>query len=185
MDEKYELMTLKYLYSLLNLKKYEETLDKEGFKSLISENEDFKYFSLLSRGDTELFTDDEKKELSFFHEKSLKEIFSNKELEERCVDFIKSTYLKYYFSNANGEYIYYGPYSFEYMAPDDAFVLGINYRMYDVNDDEDLDESMQKKDAIATKIINDIQFTDAKNANLKVAVLKQNERDILNKGISL
>lgn len=185
MDEKYELMTLKYLYSVLNLKKYEETLKNNGFESLMAPNEDFTYFTLLSRGDTELFSEEERKELTFFQDKSLKEIFSNPELKDRCEKFIQSTYVKYYFSNSNGEYMFYGPNSFEYMVPDDAFALGVNYKSFDFDASEDeFDEKIDEKSKVVNKVMNDIQSIEAKNANLKVGVVKQSEAEILHKSIA-
>lgn len=58
-------------------------------------------------------------------------IFSNDELKKSCEDFLSKTYKKYFFSNSTGnDYLYYGSLTDEYMVPDDAIAIGLNYRKF-------------------------------------------------------
>jgi len=172
MDDKYKIVSLKYLYSLLDLKKYEKILEINNLESIIDSDE-FKYFTLLNDGDISLFNEDEEKEFLSFDVYDIEEILSNKDILNKLLDFVKRTYSKYYFSNTKGEYVYYNGDNEENMAPDDAFALGINYRMNYENIDN-YDEKKQEVDSIITEIINTIQFKEAKEKNIKVAVIENN-----------
>lgn len=171
MDDKYKIVTLKYLYSLLDLKKYEKVLQDNNLESII-DSEDFKYFTLLNDGDISLFNEDEENEFLSYDIYSIDEILSNNELLNKMIDFVKRTYTKYYFSDSKGEYIYYGGLDDENMVPDDAFALGINYKAK--YDEENYDERKEEVDGLISGIINDIQFTEAKEKNIKVAVVENN-----------
>ena len=173
MDDKYRLVTLKYLYSLLDLKKYEKILEENNIESIMEGPNDFKYFSLLSDGDIAMFNEEEEKEFFSFDKYSIEEILANEEILNKLIDFVKRTIVKFYFSNVKGEYLYYGGTSEECMAPDDAFVLGINYKI-NISDFDDYDVKREQVDEIIVKIINDIQFNEAKNKGIKVAVLENN-----------
>ena len=178
MEDKYRIMTLKYLYQLLDLKKYEKILEDNNLESIIEDNDHFKYFTLLSEGDMSLFTEDEQNEMNELDNYDLEELLSNNELSNKFLEFIKRTYNKFYFSNIKGAYIYYGVLDDEHMAPDDAFALGINYRIS--YDEEEYDKKVIEVDDIITDIINEIQFTDAEKNNLKVAVIENNGLRTLN-----
>lgn len=182
MNEKYQIMTLKYFYSILDLKKYEDILKNNGFESIMEENDHFNYFSLLSNGDTELFTEEENNELMSFEKYSIEELLSNQELLNKFFDLIAKTYKKYYFSTSKGDYNYFSKMDIEHMVPDDAFALSLNYKI-PYTDNEDLDEIREKYEGLLSKIINDIQFVAAPNQNIKLAVLKQNEYDLMEEHI--
>lgn len=171
MDDKYKLMTLKYLYSLLDLKKYEKILEDNNLESIVDSN-DFKYFTLLSDGDTSLFLEDELKELYSFNNYEIEELLSNEELSNKFLDFVEKTYKKYFFSVSNGDYLYYNGVGESNMAPDDAIVLGINYRIKD--EELSSDEKIMNTNKLIPSIINEIQFTEAQNKGLKVAVIENN-----------
>ena len=173
MDDKYKIMTLKYLYSILDLREYEKKLEDKKIEGIIEENDDFKYFTFLSDGDLSLFTEEEKKQFYDLDKYTLEEMLTNEKIKEETLDFIEKTYTKYYLANSNGEYLYYGNINDENLAPDDALVLGINYKV-DCDDNEDYDKKSQEIDEIITDIINDIQFNKAKEKNLKIAVFKNN-----------
>ena len=179
MDEKYEYMFLMYVYKVLGLNNYEKMLEVAGIEQInFRENDDlFKYFSLLNNGDTELFTEEELKELNFLDCYQLKEIFSNDELRGKCEEFLNRTYKKYFFSNTvDSDYIYYGPATFEYIAPSDAIVLGLNYRKFvDEKEGEDYDTTLLNQDRIISSIINNIQENSEEMSNMKIAVIEQNE----------
>lgn len=180
MNEKYEQMTLKFLYEILNLDMYEKKLIDGGVKSLVSDERNG-YFSLLSSGNTDLFTDDEIEKLEAFEGMDIDEIFNDKVFKEKCIDFLRATYEKYYFQNVKGEYNCYGSYDYDHIAPDDAFVLGLNYFKFIDNGIADYDKEIERQDGIVCDVINDIQFNVAEKLKLKVSVLKQTEIDIITK----
>lgn len=185
MNEKYELMFLGYLYDLLSLKEYEETLKEKNINSILyDENNLFTYFSLLNRGTTDFFDEEEKKELYFLSNYDLKELLTVFELKTRCYSFLKRTYDKYFFSNITGnDYVYYGPVDYEYMVPDDAIALAVNYQKFDDNILDD--DQLLIKDEIIYNIINEIQFKRAKEKNIKVAIIKKDELTLNNPSINI
>ena len=172
MEDKYRIMTLKYLYSKLDLKKYEKILEDNNIESIMEDNDYFKYFTLLSDGDMSLFDKEEQKEMEFFDQYEIDELLSNEELENNFIELIKKTYQKFYFSDTKGEYLYYKVINDEHMAPDDAFALGLNYMV--PLDSDNYDESVREANKVITSVINNIQFTEAKEKNLKIAVLEYN-----------
>lgn len=184
MDEKYEYMFLMYLYKVLGLKNYEKILSDRKIESLgFNTYEDlFRYFSLLSKGDTEMFNDAEKSELEFLSCYNLRELIADNALRNRYEAFINSTYKKYFFSNITGkDYVYYGPVSYEYMVPDDAICLGLNYKRFgNLSEDVPYEKIMEEQDEVICEVINDIQFKTAKEVGMKVAVVKKDERVLLN-----
>ncbi len=177
MNEKYQIMTLLLLYNELNLGGYEAILDQNGFEGIIP-SELFKYFSLVSTGDVEMFSEEEKAELMFFEKYSIEEILASEELTQKFFDFIKRTHIQYYFSTAIGEYNYYIKQDMEHMVPDDALALCINYRI-PIKDGEDYDEKSNRMNKVLSSVINNIQFVEAEKAGIRVAVLKQNELELV------
>ena len=89
---------------------------------------------------------------------------------EKKDNFIKKTYNKYYFSDLKGEYIYYNGTDEEHMVPDDAFAIGINYKV-NYKEEEDFDKKREQVDDIIIEIINNIQSNDS---NIKIAVIENN-----------
>lgn len=189
MNEKYQYMFLMYMYNLLGLKDYEKSLEEAGIQKIeYSENGDlFKYFSLLSSGDTELFTDEESAELELLSSHELKDILDSDVLKSKCENFLNRTYRKYFFSNSTGkDYVYYGPLSSNYMAPDDAITLGINYRKFiEEKENEDYEETLSRQEDAVYSVINDIQESRAPSLNLKVAVIEQTELTLSKPSITL
>ena len=171
MEEKYKIMTLKYLYQLLDLKIYEKQLEDSNIESMLEENEHFKYFTLLSDGNMSQFDEEEKNILTKFDKYDINEILSNDFLTNEFIDFIKKTYKKFYFQDVKKIYKYYNGTNEEYMAPDDAFVLGLNY-IISINDN--YEENKNNINKLIVGIINEIQFKKAKEKELKVAVFKYN-----------
>ena len=170
MDDLYRIITLKYLYSLLDLKKYEKILEDNNIESIMEDNSEFKYFSLLSEGDISSFSEEEQKEFLSYSNYSIEDVLCNDELLYKMINFIKKTYNKYYFSDLKGEYIYYNGTDEEHMVPDDAFAIGINYRV-NYKEEEDFDKKREQVDDIIIDIINNIQSNDS---NIKIAVIENN-----------
>lgn len=189
MNEKYKYLFLMYMYDLIDLKTYETKLEEKNIERLeYTENgEFFKYFSLLNDGDVSYLSDLEKQELEMLSLISLKELSENDELKNKVKDYIERTYKKYFFSNITGkDYLYYGPISYDYMAPDDAIVLGLNYRMFvDEKENESYEETLENQDEIIVRVINEIQELEAEKHNIKVAVIKQNEKVLANHSVTL
>lgn len=179
MNEKYEYMFLMYMYDLLGLKDYEIKLEKSGIKQMeYTENgELFKYFSLLNKGDVSFLSLEERNELELLSLNELKSLFDNNELRVKCEDFLRRTYKKYFFSNLPSEdYIYYGPISYDFMAPSDAIALGINYIKFNNEFDSDTYEnSLFDQECVVYGVINDIQEKKGPSVGVKVAVIEQNE----------
>lgn len=179
MNEKYEYLFLTYMYNLLGLKNYEKKLEDSGIKQMeYTENGDlFKYFSLLNKGDSSFLSDDEKNELELLSMNELSSYFDNAELKAKCEDFLKRTYKKYFFSNLPSDgYIYYGPISYDFMAPRDAIALGINYvKFVDAVEGEEYENTLSKQEHVVYGVINEIQEDIAPSFGLKVAVIEQNE----------
>lgn len=189
MNEKYQYMFLMHMYNQLELKAYEKRLEEAGIEKIrYSENGDlFKYFSLLSSGNTELFTDEESAEFELLSCNELKAIFDNDVLKSKCEKFLNRTYKKYFFANSTGkDYVYYGPLSSNYMAPDDAIALGINYRKFiEEKEDENYEETLFRQEDAVYDVINDIQESCAQSLNLKVAVIEQTELTLSKPSITL
>jgi len=187
MNEKYEKMFLVYIYELLELKKYEKNLKAQGIEKIeFTENVDlFEYFSLLNTGEFNLFNEEEKKEFAFLSCYELKDLISNNEIKQNFIEYMKKTYKKYFFFDVTGEeYVYYGNFSDEYMAPDDAIALGLNYKKFvGEKANEDYDITLDKQDDIICDTINDIQYNKGPQKNIKVAVIKRNEKILSNHSI--
>ena len=64
------------------------------------------------------------------------------------------------------------------MVPDDALALCINYRI-PIKDGEDYDEKSNRMNKVLSSVINNIQFVEAEKAGIRVAVLKQNELELV------
>ncbi len=175
MDDKYKIMTLKYLYELLDLKQYEKKLENNNLDSIITGFNDFKYFTLLSNGNISTFTEEERQEFLSFDKYSIEEMLSNDEISNKIISFIKRTFQKFYFSDTKGEYIQYNQDTGLQIVPDDAFALGINYR---IKYEDYSDEKSFEISKIIAQIINDIQFNKSKEKGLKVGVIE-------NKGLAL
>lgn len=173
MNEKYEYLFYMYIYRKLNLEDVENKLEKENIKKCDNKNIS-KYFTLLNSGDIDAFTDDELRMFNYYFNLKIDEILSDSDKYKEVINFIESTYQKYFFSNLEEKYIYYGTSTFEYMAPSDAITLGFYYKQFDFGI-EDIDSYCLEIDEKICDIINYIQNDLAKKHNLKIAVIKYNE----------
>ena len=189
MNDKYKYLFLIYIYDIMGLKEYEKRLKEKNIEQLeYTENGNlFKYFSLLNKGDVLKLNDLENKELETLSLYPLEDFIKNEELKAKLNDYINRTYKKFFFSNITGkDYLYYGPISYDYMAPDDAIVLGINYRMFvDEKENESYEETLENQDEVIVRAINEIQELESEKHNIKVAVIKQNEKVLANYSVTL
>ena len=176
---KYEYIFFKDLYSRLNLKKLDSVLTNEGIKPVDEENMDqriSKYFAFLNEGTSRNFSEEE---LEKFHEYFSRELY---ELEQEPLysevrDYVLRTYEKFFFSEIKDNYIYYGPVSFEFMAPSDAITLGINYIKFDIkaNSDREYERELERQDGVIVDMMNHIQTNLAKETGIKLAAVAYNE----------
>lgn len=175
MEKLYENLFLKYIYHVLNLKEDEEILKSNGITPYYKKNtiSDFsEFFGLLNRGSFNEFTEQEKEIMRKITNIKTDDIsFENQEFKF-ITDFIENTYDKYFFSNIDSKYIFYGPESFEYYAPSDAIALGFYYNQFENYEN---DEQLFKNNSIINNILNKIQFSKAPTKNIKLAVIKYNE----------
>ena len=175
MEKLYEDLFFKYVYYLLNLREEEEELKSNNVvpyyeKNTISNFSEF--FGLLNAGSFSEFTGQESEMMNKISSLKMDDIsFENQEYKF-IVDFIESTYSKFFFSNINTKYMFYGPESFEYYAPSDAIALGFYYKQFANYEN---DERMLEIDNIINRTLNKIQFSKATSKNMKLAVIKYNE----------
>lgn len=177
MEYKYEYMFFKYLYKILDLKNLDDKLSKEKIKMIDENNSNkriSKYFALINKGNSSEFSEIEKKEYEKLFSNDLEELC--KEINEEVINnFIKKTYEKYFHLNIDFKYIYYGPTSFEYMAPSDSIVIGLNYEKYNIEDDDNFEEELSRQEEIVVKVLNYIQNDLAKENKIKLSAIAYNE----------
>lgn len=176
MNYKYEYIFFKNLYQNLNLKEFDIKLEENGIKPYDKANMNSrisKYFALMNEGDFNGFSPEEKEKYNLYFSKELDELL-NEPLYSEVSGFINRTYETYFFKNRSDRYMYYGPASYEYMAPTDAIVLGINYVKYD-NEKENYDKELENQEDVIIQIANYIQDELSEKYNLKLAVIPYNE----------
>lgn len=175
MKEKYKYMLLRKLYRELGLSEIEKELNNAGirYSSLIDNNINKSYFNIMNNVDEDNLSDDMKYKYIEFFSKSVEQLCSN-EVEPLIDKFIDNTYKQLLFKNNNQNGMYYGPINDNYWAPSDAIVLGLFYAEFDI-EEGNFDYLYDKQEEIICNIINRIQYQNAQNANLKVAVIKYNE----------
>lgn len=181
---RYDFICFAYFREKLNLQKYEALLEKGGIVPYNKENVDnriSKYFSFLNEGNTKAFNDEERKQFDKLFSNDLTSLLDNPEV----IDFIETTYQKYYFSNIKEKYKFYIPSNYEFMAPSDAITLGINYQKYDTTNENFDEEKIFERDAIINDIINEIQEKVSEEKGIKVAVLRFDELALNNDIMSL
>jgi len=179
-NEKYEYMFFMGIYIKLGLKNYEEILEKQGIKEYEGEvnNEQLKfskYFSFLNEGTTENFSEAEQIRFKKYFTLEIFQILSDPNLKKEVLSFVESTAQKYFFTEKESKYKYYGPATMEYMAPTDAIVFGIDYNKFNLKEKGNTEEKIEKNEQIISDVINEIQFNLAPQHNMKIAVIKRNE----------
>lgn len=176
MNFKYEYVFFKYLYEKLNLKELEEQLTNNGIKAYDEDNISkriAKYFSLVSTGTNVNFSNEDLDRFNTYFSKSINEL-TKEPLYSEVVSFILKTYQNYFYSNAKERYKYYGPSSFEYMAPTDSIVLGINYIKFDLPE-EQYDQELLRQEKVIVDILNYIQTNLSKKSGIKLSAISYNE----------
>lgn len=174
MEYKYEYMFFKIIFKKLNLSELERKLESEKIKPYDEKNMNdriSKYFALLNRGTSINFTEEESEIFNYYFSKEINEL-TVEPLYSEVESFIMKTYEKYFFSEAKEQYIYYGPASFEYMAPTDSIALGINYQKYGFNYS---DKELERQEGVIVDMLNYIQNDLAKISGIKLSAIAYNE----------
>lgn len=176
MEYKYEYIFFKYIYEKLDLMKLDEKLAFENIKMYDVDNVDkriSKYFALMNKGTAINFSENDQKKYNYYFSKELDELLQEP-LYSEVKEFVLNTYENYFFSAVKSEYMYYGPSSFEYMAPTDSIVLGINYVKFDI-DSLDYDKELERQDGIIVDMLNYIQTDLASSNKIKLSAIAYNE----------
>ena len=176
MNYKYEYIFFKYLYEILNLKECDNKLETSGIEPYDKENMGnriSKYFALKNEGNNNEFSPEDKEKFNLYFSKELDELL-NEPLYSEVRNFVARTFETYFFSNISEKYMYYGPSSYEYMAPTDAIVLGINYVKFDI-ENENYDETINNQEDVIIEVATFIQEELAEKSNLKLAAIPYNE----------
>ena len=176
---KYEYIFFKELYDRLELKKLDDRLTNEEIKPVDEENADkriSKYFAFMNKGTAVHFSREDLEKFGDYFSKELFEL-EREPLYSEVRDFVLRTYENYFFSDKKDDYIYYGPVSFDFMAPSDAITLGINYVKFDINaaSDMEYDLELQRRDVVVVDMMNYIQTDLAKEKGIKLAAVAYDE----------
>ena len=182
-EDKFEYFFFYYIYKYLKVDDVEKYFENNGISIYDGDvsNPELrfaKYFSFLSRGKIDNFSNVDKNEFNRLFNFDIMEIFSNMDIYNNVMNFVIKNYNNYFFSDIDSNYEYYGLVSGDYIAPSDAIVLGINYCKYNYDETYQtgsFEELALKKESIINSMINKIQFDIAPKHNLKVAVIKCNE----------
>ena len=179
MNYKYEYIFFKELYNKLNLSELDDKLTNEGIKPIDEENVDkriSKYFSFMNEGTNINFSKEDTEKFNSYFSKELSEL-EQEPLYSEVKDFVLRTYENYFFSEALDDYIYYGPNTYDFMAPSDAITLGINYSISGIkaNSDMEYEKELQRQDGIIVDMMNYIQTDLAKEKGIKLAAISYNE----------
>ncbi len=175
MESNYEYLFFKYLCEQLELNKFDDELQRQGIRMVDENNSDkriSKYFSLVSRGDINDFSQEMKEEFKRLFDNSLENVLNNNYNE--AIQFIVDTYKVFYHLNGEVEYKYYGPANDNFLAPSNCIVLGLNYFKFNL-DKEYNEESFDKQETIIVKTLNFIQGPLAKQKGFKIATIAYNE----------
>lgn len=175
MNENYEYVFFKYLYKKLELNKLDEYLVSEKIKMIDYDNSNnriSKYFALENQGNTDLFSDIDKKEFNQIFNDELNNIIENK--YDEAVSFIERTYQDYFHLNDNLEYKYFGPINDSFLVPSNCIVIGLNYKKFDI-DENNYDKEFERQQKVIVRILNYIQNELSKEKNIRLASLEYNE----------
>ena len=179
MNYKYEYIFFKEIYDRLNLKELDDRLTNEGIKPFDKEHVDqriSKYFAFMNEGTASHFSKEDSEKFHEYFSRELSEL-EREPLYSEVRDFVLRTYENYFFSDKKDDYIYYGPVSFDYMAPSDAITLGINYVKFDIKaaSDMEYERELQRRDGVVVDMMNYIQTELARKMGMKLAALAYDE----------
>jgi len=159
----------------LQLNKIDEEIKQKGIKPKQIENPDnyfiaSNYFFLINHIYLDRLNEEEKIKLETCISEYKK---GNKQYNQELYSFLKQNMLKLLLPETNERYMYYGGTGFEYMAPSDSIVLGFHYIRFE-------EGFIEEQDEIKERFINDklnyIQEQLGPNKNMKVAVIKYDNR---------
>ena len=172
MEEELKIMLFEILYNKLNLKEIEEYFTKNGVESKEFINDtnlpiNSKYFWLLNNVLIENLEDKEKYTMyELYRQFKLGNFFAKRELYY----FLEKNMLKLLIPKTEEPYFYWGPKSFQYIAPSDAITLAFHY----VEFYEDEIEEERINDIVVDKI-NEFQESEFEDINATLAVVVYNE----------
>ena len=175
MESNYEYLFFKYLYEQLELNKFDDELQRQGIKMVDEKNSDkriSKYFSLVSRGDINDFSQEMKEKFKRIFDNSLDNILNSN--YDEAIKYIMDTYKDFYHLNGEVEYKYYGPTNDNFLAPSNCIVIGLNYYKFNL-DKKRNEEDFDKQETIIVKTLNYIQGPLAEQKGFKIATLAYNE----------
>lgn len=171
MENKYRRLFFKYFYDSLQLNKVEELFKKQGIKKIINDklNNCFgisDYFYLLNEVNLNNLTEDEYK--------YLENIDINKCDLNDLISYLISTYKKVLFPKTSDDYVYYGPMTYDYMAPSDSVAIGVRYDKYGFDSGDRLSlEQVDSNEEVLCDTLNKIQMENYEK--IKVAFIRYNE----------
>lgn len=171
MENILKMMLFEIIYNELNLNEIDKTLlaqhvpckkmNNHGKYPILS-----RYFVLVNDVTLNRLTEEEKSTLINYMEN-----INNPSVKKQTYDFLRKNKLKLLLPETTEPYLYWGPTSFEYMAPSDAIVLGFHYIEFDSET-----HSLEKEEMIQ-KCLNNIQEERSESVGYKVSVIKYNEID--------
>lgn len=169
METKLKLLLTKILYEKLELKKYEEKLVFSNIEPKTIVNEDnlpvvSKYFFLLNEINFKKLSQED---YTYLNNVILRLENLQKDELDVLYKFLNSKLYDLLLLETDLKYLYWGGTSFEYMAPADAIVFGLHYKV-DIQEDE---KNISLKQSIVTDIANNIQEEAIENKKIKVSVI--------------
>lgn len=174
MKEKYKYMFMRYLYKKLDLKKIEDKFILNGIKFRnLGDDEISKCFLLLNDVDDSGLNDKLKEKYNYYFSLSIEELCTPL-IENELLTFLEETYMVLLFPKGEDDYIYYGPLSYNYMAPRNSIVLGFYYKEFDI-EEQNFEDIHFQNDVLICDSLNYIQNVLGPKANITVSVLQYNE----------
>lgn len=176
MEEILKILLFNILYSQLNLMEVERRLEEKKVvpKEIIYPNYAIKHVTpkyIMLENDIHL------ENLSKEGRKKLEDYMlvlddQNIPLMNEIYTFLDNIKLKLLIPDTPDRYLYYGPVSFEYMAPRDSIVLGVHYQEYTEPYNEMLHDQIQD---FIIDTLNYLQDEVGPQHNLPVAAIAYNE----------
>ncbi len=174
MIDSYRLLLFKYLYEKLNLKEFENNIEKNNINYIINEKlmcgeekicyHYAKYFYLLNDININELNQEELKYLSDLNKEA--------NIDNKISKFLETTYKKVLFSNQDSLEKYYGPINETYHVKGNYIVLGLKFEEYGF-----VSRVIKKRKEIENinLIIDNIIKKIEDNKNYNVKVIKYNE----------
>ena len=186
----YRLLFTDYIINKLNIKNYDKKIEesKLNFTAVSEENMDIyqyyskdelKYFYLRNNIYINSLSDEEKE----FLNKKVND--NNIKLDDETTKFIEDTFVKAIYEGEKEENkVYstlYGPDSKNYMAPNNALVIGMRYNEFDSNglNDEEWKDLYIKKSRFLNNFIKEMENDINNNFGTKVCIIKYNDYSII------